>query len=93
MVAAQGKYGGNSVNFVNGFSIPRNIFTLDFVTLVREKKTRDFKETLKKIVFVINSKTGGAVNDISSNKAAGDIDYVYENRKDIETAVSSNNWG
>lgn len=55
MVAAQGKYGGNSVNFVNGFSIPRNIFTLDFVTLVRESPG-DFKEKLKKIVFAMNGK-------------------------------------
>lgn len=67
-----GKYddmvGGNSVNFVNGFSIPRNIFTLDFVTLVRNKqRDNNYKNTLKEIIYAMNEKQGGKKEKYSDN--------------------------
>lgn len=91
MLAAQGKHGGNSVNFVNGFSIPRNIFTLDFVTLVRKIQEDKFKNVLKEIIFVINNKTGagkyyGNYEEMINN-ATSNIDFVITNKDDIEKMI------
>lgn len=51
--------GGNNVNFINGFSIPQNVFTLDFVTLVRDKEHNNYKNILKEIIYAMNGKLGG----------------------------------
>lgn len=33
---ASGKFEGG-VNFINGFSVPNNIFTIDYITAIRKK--------------------------------------------------------
>ena len=49
--------------------------------MVRKKKTRDFKETLKKIAFVINNKTGGAGEN-----------YTIKDYKEVIELVEKNNF-